>query len=424
MLLKLAWRNIWRNKRRSFIVITSVVVGLIAIVLSSGLATGMMKQMLFNQINLNISHIQIHKKGFNDNKVVKNYIPDYRKVESVLKNNPAIQSYSKRVLVAGILSSASNSSGVLIKGIEPDEESKVSIIKNSIIEGKYVGENKHDIIIGKKLAEKLEVNLGDKVVAMTNMLNGSIGSDVFRIVGIFQTSNSTYDKISIYITAKAEQGLLGFGEQTNRDSLSPGISFQGNSAPERYYEFAVITKNFETVDIAKKDLENKLGSEYEVLTYKDLLPMLIYQMEIFKKSMLILNIIIGLALIFGIINSMLMSVFERINELGVLMAIGMKNARLYLMIVLEALILGVVGTLIGLAAGLGLDLLLAHSGINLGLFSAGLDALGVGSIIYPALSFNDLLNTVIFMPFVAVLGALYPAYKAVKLEPIYAINYV
>ena len=139
------------------IVISSVVIGLIAIVLTSGLANGMLQQMLFNQINLDISHIQIHKKGFNDNKIVKDFIPDYQKVESVLKNDKEILAYSKRVLVPGILSSADNSSGVMIKGINPEEESKVSVINNSIIEGKYIGTNKHDIIIGKNLPKSSEL---------------------------------------------------------------------------------------------------------------------------------------------------------------------------------------------------------------------------------------------------------------------------
>ena len=424
MLLKLAWRNIWRNKRRSLIVITSLVIGLVAIVLSSGLANGMLKQMLFNQINLNVSHIQIHKKGFNDNKIVKNFIPDYQKVESVLKNDPAVKAYSKRVLVPGILSSANNTSGVLIKGIFPGEESKVSVIKSSMIEGKYLGDNRHGIIIGKKLAEKLEVGIGDKVVAMTNTMNGSIGSDVFRIVGIFQTANSNYDKMAIYITAKSCQDMLGFNDQPGSNLTSNQKQVQDSAGSGKYYEFAIITNDFEKIDQVKQDLEKKLGGDYEVLTYKDLLPMLIYQMEIFKKSMFILNVIIGLALIFGIINSMLMSVFERINELGVLMAIGMKNLKLYIMIVFEAFILGILGTFAGSAVGLLIDLLLLRSGINLGLFSAGLGAIGVGSIIYPALSFGDIMNAVLFMPFVAILGALYPAYKAIRLEPIYAINYV
>ena len=137
MLLKLAWRNIWRNKRRSIIVLTSVVVGIVAIIISDGLSNGMMSQMLFNQVRISKSHLQIHKTGFTDNKVIKNYIPDYKKVENALKQNKDIKAYSKRVVASGLLSSASNSSGVYINGIIPSEESKITIIKSSIIKGKY-----------------------------------------------------------------------------------------------------------------------------------------------------------------------------------------------------------------------------------------------------------------------------------------------
>ncbi len=404
MLLKLAWRNIWRNRRRSLIVLTSVIVGLVAIIISDGLSNGMIGQMLFNQINLNISHIQIHKKGFNNNKVVKNYIPNYKKVDQVLKNDPSIKAYSRRVFVTGILSSANNSSGVMIYGIDPNQEANVSIIKNSMIEGSYLTNNKRDIIIGKKLAEKLEVEVGDKVVAMANTLKGDIGSEVFRIVGIFRTASSEFDKTAIYIPDATEQSMLNIGN--------------------KYYEYAIITKDYDNVGQVQKKLETKLGNKYEVLSYKDLLPMLIYQIELYKETMWILNVIIGLALIFGIINSMLMSVFERIKEFGVLMSIGMKNSRIYSMIVTEAFIIGIVGTIAGLIIGLLLEIPLTHTGIDLSFFSTGLEAFGIGTVIYPILSVGNIILSSLFMPFVAIIGALYPAYKAIKLEPIYAIYYV
>jgi putative ABC transport system permease protein len=404
MLIKLAWRNIWRNKRRSLIVLTSVVVGLVAIIISDGLSNGMIGQMLFNQINLNISHIQIHKRGFNGNKVVKNYITDYKQVDEVLKDDPFIKAYSKRVFVTGILSSANNSTGVMIYGIDPAEEAKVSIIKNSIIEGAYLTNNKRDIIIGKKLAEKLEVGIGDKVVAMANTLKGDIGSDVFRIVGIFRTASSEFDKTSIYIAAAAEQNMLNIGN--------------------KYYEYAIIINKYEDVDKVQKNLENKLGEDYEILSYRDLLPMLIYQIEIYKETMWILNLIIGLALIFGIINSMLMSVFERIREFGILMSIGMKNSKIYLMVVVEAFIIGIIGTIAGLVIGLLLEIPLTHTGIDLSIFSTGLEAFGIGTIIYPMLSAGNIILSSLFIPFIAILGALYPAYKAIKLEPIYAIYFL
>ena len=146
-----------------------------------------------------------------------------------------------------------------------------------------------------------------------------------ELLEYFKTASSEFDKMAIYIPAATEQEMLNIGD--------------------KYYEYAIITKNYDDVDRVQKNLWEKLGNDYEVLSYKDLLPMLIYQVELYKETMWILNLIIGLALIFGIINSMLMSVFERIREFGVLMSIGMKNSRIYLMIVTEAFIIGIVGTI-------------------------------------------------------------------------------
>ena len=168
MLLKLAWRNIWRNKRRSLVVLISIIVGVNAILMIDGLTNGMIFQMLFNQISSNIAHVQVHKKGFSDNKVVQQYIPDENLVETVLKNNSSVRAYSKRVIAYGLLSSASNSTGVYVNGIIPAEEKKVSQIYNLISEGNYLTGNSHEAVIGESLAEKLDVGIGDKVVVMSN----------------------------------------------------------------------------------------------------------------------------------------------------------------------------------------------------------------------------------------------------------------
>ncbi|NCS88492.1 MAG: ABC transporter permease [Ignavibacteria bacterium] len=404
MLWKLAWRNIWRNKRRSLIVLVSIVIGMASLIFFDGFSNGMMQQMLSNQISSNISHIQIHKKGFNDNKIIKNILPDRQKVEQILKENAQVKFFSERVITFGLLSSASSSSGIYLYGIKPGAEEKISKIKTSIVEGNYLSDAKRDILIGKKLAEKLNVGLGDKVVAMANTPDGSIGSDVFRVTGIFETFSSEFDRSTIYISEQTAQNMLGIDNET--------------------LEFAMIIEDFKKVDEVKANLQLKLGDEYEVLSYKDLLPMIIFSMDIYQESMFIFNLIIGLALIFGIINTMLMSVFERINEFGVLMAMGMKNSRLFFMIVLEAFIIGIVGTIVGLIVGILIHIPLSHSGIDFSLFAEGLESFGVGAIIYPILSLGNLISMIFLIPFISVAGALYPAYRAIKLEPVYAINYV
>ncbi len=404
MLLKIAWRNIWRNKRRSSIVLISVVVGVIAAIIVDGLSNGMLNQMLFNQINSSVSHIQIHKKGFNDNKTVQNFIPEYKKVLDIVKNNASVKNYSRRVITFGLLSSASNSSGVYINGVDPREEQNVTDIKKSVIEGSYLTDKGRGIVIGKNLAEKLNVSIGDKVVAMSNTPDGSVGSDVFRIDGIYETFSSEFDRINIYIPIEKAQQMLNIGDNI--------------------HEIAIITNDYNRVSVVKNEIAAKLNGDYEVMSYLDLLPMLIVQMDFYKETMLIFNLIIGLALIFGIINVMLMAVFERIREFGVLMSIGMKTTKLFRMIVTESFIIGIIGTVLGIAVGLLIQLPLSHSGINLSMFAGSLKSLGVGAIIYPETTYENLFSLVIMIPLIAVIAAFYPAYKAAKLEPVSAIRYV
>jgi putative ABC transport system permease protein len=404
MLLKIAGRNLWRNKRRSFIVIISVTVGLVATIFTDTISMGFLAQMLDNQIRSSLAHIQIHKKGFNNNKTIQNSISNPQFVDNEIKQVKGIKHYSARVINYGLLSSATASSGVLINGIIPDEEQFITNIKQSIVKGRYLDGGRHEIIIGTELAKKLGVDLGDKVVAMATALGGDIGSDVFRIVGLYKTFSSDFDKSTIFIAIKSAQTMLNLGNRVS--------------------EFAIIVKDTRQVDNIKIKLIDKLNDKYEVLTYKDIMPLLIMQLDLFKQSMLVFYFIIGLALIFGITNTMLMAVFERINEFGVLMAIGMKNSRIFSMIIFEALFLGLVGTVFGLIAGLLIYWPLSYSGINLSAFSDSLSAWGTGNIIYPVLYMEGILNAIFIVPFISVVAAIYPAIKAIRLEPIYAIRYI
>ena len=313
MLIKIAWRNIWRNKRRSAIVLGSVVVGAVAVILTEGLTNGFLRQMLYNQLNTTVSHIQIHRQGFKDNKTIQNYIPDNQLVEKTLNNNPNIESYSGRVLTFGLLSSARNSSGIYIYGVDHKKETQVSDIEKYITKGKFLTGDEREIVLGQKLADKLNVEIGSKVVAMSNTPGGDIGSELFRVSGIFETFSSSFDKINVYVPIKAAQSMLNLGDHV--------------------HEYAMITKDYHRVDQVTEQIKSNLNGNYEVLSYKDILPLLIMQMNLSREMMFFVNLIIGIALIFGIINTMLMSVFERIQEFGVLMSIGMKNGKIFAMII-------------------------------------------------------------------------------------------
>lgn len=404
MLLTIAWRNIWRNRRRSMIVLVSIIVGVGAMMLTDGLSMGMIQQMLDNSIGSNVAHIQIHAKGFNDNRVIQNNIEKTRIVEHALKQTPGVKDWSRRVVTYGLLSSALNSSGGLIVGVEPDREPKITTIKSSLVKGTYLSGAPHEVVIGRKLAEKLQVGIGDKVVGMASALGGDIGSDLFRVVGIYETVSSDFDKTHMFITLANAQSMLELGD--------------------RVLEYAVITDNIKKVEDVAAELRRNLNDDFEVLTYADLLPMLVAQVDMYEQMMTIIYLIIGLAMVFGVINTMLMSVFERIQEFGVLMAIGMKNSVIFWMVMLEAAILGVIGTAVGLVLGVILILPLNSVGIDLSMFAESLTSFGAGAILYPVLTMTAVINVVIIIPLTTLLGAVYPALKATRLQPVTAIRYV
>jgi putative ABC transport system permease protein len=404
MLIRIAWRNIWRDKRRSLIVLTSIVIGMIAIIFLDAFATGSLNQMLDDQLNTYISHLQVHKTGYRSNRIIQNYIPNYKKIENVLKQNTDIRNYTRRIVSFGLLSSASNSVGINIIGADPEMEKKITNIHNLITAGNYLSGKKHEIVISKKMAEKLDAGLGDKIVIMATALDGKVSSDVFRICGLFVSSGSEFDKFFVFINLQNAAELSGLNDKIS--------------------EFAITVNNMNNLERVKLDLIKSLGDNYEVVSYKDIIPMMITLMETTKSNMQVVYVIIAIALIFGIINTKLMSVFERIREFGILMANGMKNIQVFQMIMAEAFFMALVGIAGGIIFGLALCLPLAKSGINFGAFSESLAGIGFASIIYPEVSFYSILSSSLVIMCTTLLGALYPAIKAVRLVPVKAIRYI
>lgn len=405
MMFKIAWRNLWRNKRRSLIVQISIIVGVVVLILIDSLSMGFIKQMVDLQVTTQISHIQIHKLGFNDDKVIKNYMPNPDTIEDVLKKSSFVKAFSKKVIMFGLVNSANSSTGAIIAGVEPNMEQHVTIIKKSIIKGKYLTGQKHQIVIGDKMAEKLEVGLDDKIVLMTNSLDGTASSELFRVIGIFSTGTSEFDKSEVFISLGEAQSMAVIGSNVN--------------------EFAVITDNPDKTQIYKTELLKSIDkNKYEVLTFQELAPLFVSLLDSYKSMIYIVYAIIATAALFGIINTMLMSVFERIQEIGVLMAIGMKNMKIFKMIIYEALLLGFVGSVVGIVVGLALYYPLSENGLNLGIFAQGLGSMGMSAIVYPQLSIGLLINSLLIMPLTAVVGAIYPAIKALRLQATEAMRYV
>lgn len=402
MLFTLAWRNIWRNKKRSLIIVSAIAAGLLSGLFASAVMFGMGESLINTTIDRDLGHIQIHSEKFEDEKLIGDTIPNYSSVVQLVKNQNTIAGLSSRVLIEGIGSSATSSNGLRIIGINPADEIKVTAVHSSIIEGNYFEDQKRNqILIGEKLAENLGLRLKSKIILSFQDLDGNIIYAAFRVTGIFRTESSAFDKMNVFLIDKDLFSLL---------NISPF-----------YHEIVLRINSVQNVDSTFSTLKAELPT-LSVKNWKQLAPELKLMDEMIGIQLNIFLGIILFALLFGITNTMLMSVLERVREFGVLMAIGMKRRRVFSMIILETITLSLVGGIIGMILASGFIAYFGSSGINLSAFTAGLSEWGLGSVLYPTLPIYFYLSITIMILLTAVISAFYPAIKAIKLNPATAIR--
>ena len=398
MLFQIAWRNIWRNKARSLVVICSVILGIWAGIFILSFAWGLYQNNINESIYRQLSHIQIHHPKFGDDYDSKFTILDADKLLRKFQLDERITSVSSRVITTGMISSPITTSGVKIYGINPLSEVSQIRLDEYVKEGTYFGSGKeNEILIGEKLAKKLKVKAKSKIVLTFSNIHSEMISGAFRIGGIYRSKNTSLDELNVYVLQKHLQGLL---------ELQPSES----------NEIALLIKDDQEVDVIKKESEEMLP-DAKIEDWKALSPELNLIIESFNLYTYIISGIILLALLFGIINTMLMSVLERIRELGMLMAIGLNKRKIFTMIMLETYYLTLIGTPIGFLVGWLTVTVLGKTGINLSMFSEGLASYGFNSMIYPALDHEKYMIIV-----TAIISAVYPCIKALQLNPSEAIR--
>lgn len=404
MLLKVSWRNIWRSKTRSFVVIGAIMIGVWSVVFLSSFTTGMVNGYIRSAIENELSHIQIHHPKFNEDKEVKFLLDHATAMVSKITVQEQVSMLTQRTLVNGMLATSKGARGVMIKGINPEKEKLVTKLDNKIIDGEYFdASKKNSVIVSKRLADKMKVKVRSKIVLTFQTLEGEMTTAAFRIVGLFRTQNSTFDEANIFVQQTDINKLLG------REDIA--------------HELAILIKDREKLDTTQATLA-AMFPEQLVENYKEISPNVnLYETQIGMTSTIVM-VIVMLALIFGIINTMLMAVLERMRELGMLMAIGMKRLQIFLMIILETVLLGLIGAPLGILVGHLTILYTGKYGIDLSSYSEGMQKFGMQEIIYPTVEISVYLQLGFAVFITAVLGALYPAWKAIRLKPVDAIHKV
>ena len=411
MLFLLAWRNIWRNPTRSFTVMGAVALGVWAALFMSGFVTGMINSYTESALENIWSHVQIHEEHFKVDFDARYFIADADRLAASIATRPEVRGVSTRTIAQGMVASGRGTRGIRIMGVDPASELKVSRLATSILEGKYLdGERKNELIISSHLAEKLQLKLRSKVVLTFQDTEYEIVAAAFRVVGIFRTSNTPYDESHLFVNKKDLDPLI-----------FPNLADNPGATGALAHEMAVLLTD-KALSFALQDDLMPTNQGLLIQNYRQLAPdVAMYESQISLISMIYL-IIVMVALVFGIINTMLMAVLERYRELGMLMAIGMNKQRVFLMIVFESVFLGLVAAPLGLLAGFLTTDYFGRNGLDLSLYSESLRAYGMDEIVYFEMLPSVYWQVPVLLVLTALLSALYPAWKAISLNPATAIR--
>jgi ABC-type lipoprotein release transport system permease subunit len=332
MYIQLAWRNIWRNKRRTIITSASIFFGVVLSSIMTSMQEGSYAQMIETIVNSYSGHLQVHKTGFSDDNTINNTLEYSSLVDSLIKKVKNIETIAPRLESFALASGSELTKGVMVIGISPNEENNITSLSKKMFGGKYLENGDSSVILGSSLAKYMQLNVNDTLVLLSQGYHGISAAGKFIIKGIIKQPSPELDRSVVYMDIKQCQEFL--------------------SAPNRLTSIVIMAQNNNDVNTVKKDLSSMLGSNFEVKDWKEINRILLTQIESDRASGVIIKGILYLIIAFGIFSTAMMMTLERRKEFGVLAAIGMQKFKLSYMLLSETILIGLVGSISGIMASL------------------------------------------------------------------------
>jgi len=403
LLFSLATRNLWRNHRRTLVILFAIILGVWAMIVMAAFMRGISDKMFYDGIQNLTSHIQIHEKYYLDDPVINNSMLVDSTIEKTLNSNPDILKWTTRIRVPAVVASEQDTAGLTLVGINPNLEAEMSFLKSAIIEGRYLtGVDDKGVIIGKKLAEKLETRVGKRIVLMSQDKENQVADRGFRIVGLFDAETDATEKSAVFVAINTAKSLLKVEEDIS--------------------EIVIEVRDINNADLVVEQLKQSLPN-YDIKPWHEIQPLLKMITDLYNSVGIIWHLIVFLAMGFGIVNTLLMAVFERTYEFGLFQALGLKPAFILIQVWLEAIILLICGLVIGNLAS-WLTVLATGDGIDMANFAEGMQMAGMGNVIPFLIVSEDLITANLVVIVLGLLTGLYPAWRASRLVPADAITRV
>jgi putative ABC transport system permease protein len=403
----IAARNVLRNPRRTVITAGGAAFCIFAFVFMFGFFDGFGEQVIENSTRYLTGHIQVERPGFRSNLAPELALEDSGALLDRLARTPGVAAAAPRVQAQALASTAAKSEGIILMGVDPDVERRVTFIDRTVVEGQALAPGAdRDLVIGRKLAEKLRVRLGERVVVMGQSANGEIATAAYRVRGIFATESNAFDGAFAFVTLAAAQSLLELGNRVS----TINIRLADRGQLEQILAGLRATGDSERIAFTP---------------WQDLLPQIAEMVKLNRTISQIVNAILLLVVATAMMNTVFMAVAERTREFGVMMALGTPPAAIRRMVVYETLALLILASILGYGLGVALVEYTGREGLDLSGFFRGYSAIpGLTGIIHPRLILANVIPPGLALLLVGVLVSIYPAARAARLDPTTAIRHV
>ncbi len=397
---KIAKRNIWRNKRRTLITAASIFFALFFAMIMRSMQLGTYAEMIKNVVSSYTGHIQIHKTGYWDDKIINNTFPENPKVEKTIAEIPEVAEVVPRLESFALASYKEQTKGSIVIGIKPEKETQMTKLANKIVAGKYLSENDAGILVSEKLASFLKLSVNDTIVLMGQGYHAATAAGKYPVRGIIHLNSPELNNKMIYMPLPEAQALY--------------------SAPNMLSSLSILLKNSDNLKIAENKIKDKLkSSKFEVMSWEKITPELKQAIEsdnISGQFMLgILYMIVG----FGVFGTIVMMTAERKKEFGVMVAIGMKKAKLSVILFYETIFLGFVGIIAGMAVSLPIIFYTGGHPIHIsGDAGKAFESFGFDPVIAFSTHPHFMISQILVVFGILLIAFLYPLSKISKLDPV------
>ena len=402
-LIKLAWKNLWRNRSRTLITVAAIFFAVILSTIAESLKKGVFDNLVKNVVSFYTGYIQVHKTGYQEEQILDNSFSETSLTGNLLYADRNIRVATPRLEAFALASSEELTKGCLITGISPEKENSITSLKSRLVSGAYLSDQDQSVLLAKGLAERLKLRIGDTVVLVGQGYHGATAAGKYPVKGILQFGSPQLNDKILYMALPAAQALFG--------------------AEGLITSYILSVHSERDVTASALAIRKAIGKDYEVMTWEELLPDIKQHISTDSNNMKVVQGVLYLLICFGIFSTLLMMMLERKYEMGMLVAIGMKKGKLVLLLVAESVLTVLTGCLAGILASIPLVYYLHQHPIRIGGDTAkAYERFGFEAIFPTSMERSIFIYQALIVLLIGLALSLYPAIKVIRLKPVTAMK--